>query len=350
MSLHSATFAGARAPSGDEGASSEQQQPRLDRVTSAPLPDIRPSREKGGKLSREGTMKKPFRLDRSSMTAIERELEAALEGLDSYSKPQKGNESEAAGGGPEGDARDRSWRHRLVNFLHSKPVHTAATVLLILDLILVVVSLELQIQVGSLEAKAYKDCLYEYEKGYAVPLPLVNDTTCNPEGLHTCDPKHSESYEKAHLLHEVELALAAVSCVILTLFLVENLLMILALRWRFFLHFFFVLDIVVVSVSLALELWAIATATFDNFEMLLGFIIVGRMWRFFRVAHGLYFLEHAEEEGHGAKGETEEEFCDKQEASKSAPGAADEPWRLSRLAEEAEEGAEAMKSSSSNAV
>jgi hypothetical protein len=63
-----------------------------------------------------------------------------------------------------------------------------------------------------------------------------------------------------------------------------------AIGWFFFRHFFFILDVFVVTVSLALELVAVASA---HMGLVVGnILIIARMWRFFRVAHGIYFLDH----------------------------------------------------------
>uniref|UniRef100_A0A7S1SYW7 Hydrogen voltage-gated channel 1 n=1 Tax=Tetraselmis chuii TaxID=63592 RepID=A0A7S1SYW7_9CHLO len=63
-----------------------------------------------------------------------------------------------------------------------------------------------------------------------------------------------------------------------------------AIGWFFFRHFFFILDVFVVTVSLALEMVAVASA---HMGLVVGnILIIARMWRFFRVAHGIYFLDH----------------------------------------------------------
>ena len=267
---------------------------RLDRA-SAPVRLQRTERSRDfvqTTLSRKSSMAKPFRLDPNAATALEAELNRALERMDEEAKAKNS-------GKPEQEGEDRpstrhSWRVDIIHFLHQRAIHTAATVLLCLDLLIVMISLELQVQIGRLEREAMEHCLHEYETGHAVPLPLLN-STCNPSGLHDCDPHETPAYHQAELLHKVEMGLAIVSCVILSLFLMENIAMMVALRLSYFRHFFFVLDFVVVSISLGLELWAIIASQLEDVEVVLGILIIARMWRFFRVAHGLYFLEHAEE-------------------------------------------------------
>mmetsp|Transcript_32166 Transcript_32166/g.91260 ORF Transcript_32166/g.91260 Transcript_32166/m.91260 type:complete len:318 (+) Transcript_32166:346-1299(+) len=240
-------------------------------------------------LSRKNSAAKPFRLDPNAATALEAEINKALKRMDQQHK-DAGKQTE----GEPMPSASHSWRIDLVYFLHQHWVHTLATALLVMDLIIVVVSLELQIQIGRLEGEAMMECLYEFEEAKAVPRPFLN-STCNPLGLHTCEPHESPAYRQAETLHHVEMILAIISCVILSTFLLENILMLVALGFNYFRHIFFVLDFVVVSISLGLELWAIITTQLNDVEAYLGILIIGRMWRFFRVAHGLYFLEHSEE-------------------------------------------------------
>lgn len=232
---------------------------------------------------------KPFRLDRSTLTMVERAIERAGHSLVTRSP------SEASQDAGKKDNRAQNWRHKVVHFLHSVPVHTAATALLAMDLIIVVASLELQIQIFINEGNAKSDCLYAFKAGKAVPEPYVDSAACNPDALPTCHYQDSHHYHTVHILHKAELALASISCAILFIFLVENLLMVAALGWAFFTHMFFVLDLAVVSISLGLELWAIAVSQLAQVEAYLGLLILARMWRFFRVAHGVFFLDHAAE-------------------------------------------------------
>jgi len=249
---------------------------------------------------------KPVRLDRKSMTVLDRQLSIALKREQSAKRLQQQQsggrpakeqpEGKGAVEGAEEEEVKHHWRRRLLHFLHIRWVHTTMTALLILDLITVVTSLELQIQSSQKKGQAKSICLHEYETGHAMPTYMENNTTCNPDGLHACDYTEQEPYHMAHTLHSAELGLAYTSIAILSTFLLENLAMVAALGWNFFRHFFFVLDIVVVAVSLALEIVAVASA---HLELTVGnILIVARMWRFFRVAHGIYFLEHSEEAAH----------------------------------------------------
>uniref|UniRef100_A0A061R0T5 Voltage-gated hydrogen channel 1 n=1 Tax=Tetraselmis sp. GSL018 TaxID=582737 RepID=A0A061R0T5_9CHLO len=213
-----------------------------------------------------GRVSGPFRLDRTSLTYAEEAV------------PQR-----------EGKT---NWRRWTVRFLHSTSVHRVATALLVLDLLLVVASMELQVQSRIFEGNAKQQCLDAYATASAVPEPFIGNPQCNPAGAPDCDVKAQAPYRVAHALHEAELVLAACSMAILSVFLLENLAMLAAIGLQFFHSFFFVLDILVVSISLALESWAISAPNKETL-LALGLIVTARIWRFFRVAHGVYFLEHA---------------------------------------------------------
>lgn len=76
--------------------------------------------------------------------------------------------------------------------------------------------------------------------------------------------------------------------------LLENALLLLCLGVKEFCgDLFYMLDTFVVAISLAFELAALSG--FLDQTTLGGLLIIGRTWRFARVAHGFYFLEHVEE-------------------------------------------------------
>ena len=163
--------------------------------------------------------------------------------------------------------------------------------LLLIDLILVVISLEIYIQILILKARAVDFCLQEYESARAIPLPLV-DTDCNTGQLVPCDPAQSDEYYIAQVLNGAEITIAIISCLILCTFLAESAVYMAALGVSFFKSFFFVFDLVVVLVSMSLEIWAITTRGGE--QLIVGFFIIARMWRFLRVPHNVYVLDHAE--------------------------------------------------------
>ncbi|CAJ1328941.1 unnamed protein product [Effrenium voratum] len=181
-------------------------------------------------------------------------------------------------------------------------VHGFFTALLLLDLLLVVVSLELQIQIGLREKLAISRCLTAYEEGTAIPAYLQNQA-CNAKDLAPCDMHHDPDYQMAHHLHYVEVGLARVSIGILVMFMLENLALFIGVGKAICGDFFYMLDVAVVSISLLLELWATIEAREQ--AMAFGLLVTARVWRFFRVAHGVYFLEH---EHDSSESESDESF------------------------------------------
>jgi len=168
-----------------------------------------------------------------------------------------------------------TWRDRLCHFLHQRKVHLALTALLVLDVVLVVVGAVLENQALLAEIR---DCEAFVEEELA---PESERT------LAALDEERTEPHFGNPRLERAEEAMAYASVGILSIFLVENLLLLLALGFHYFRNFFYVFDIIVVTVSLLLEVLFIKTPES-------GLLVLGRTWRFFRVAHGLW--ESAETE------------------------------------------------------
>lgn len=175
--------------------------------------------------------------------------------------------------------------------------------LLICDLVLVIVCLELQILSEQAMIAEFDRCDKEYAAGISVPAGLDN-TLNNPLGVPVCKP----DLQRANSLHEAEIILAWCSVTILAIFLAENLLLIVCQGLEYFTDFFYVMELFVVSFSLALELVFLLAATpAANIGSL---FIIARTWRFARVAHGFYFLEHSSE--HSAQGGDTEKHAGKE--------------------------------------
>eukprot|EP00985_Skeletonema_marinoi_P015623 scaffold8111_cov206-Skeletonema_marinoi.AAC.12 len=106
--------------------------------------------------------------------------------------------------------------------------------------------------------------------------PLVE--TSHPAG---CD---DYKYEGAHIAHAV---LFAFTLIILGLFEIELLLMVYLLGpKKYFSQVLYVLDLFVVTVSLALEI-TFRVVHQDILHDLVGILILFRVWRFVRIGHGL---------------------------------------------------------------
>lgn len=96
-----------------------------------------------------------------------------------------------------------------------------------------------------------------------------------------CDPHKWET------VHNAEDALFIITMMILSIFFVEiSLLMVALTPSVFFRQFWYVLDLFIVSVSIALEVW-FHVASNESAAALSGMVVIGRCWRFVRVGHGL---------------------------------------------------------------
>lgn len=102
-----------------------------------------------------------------------------------------------------------------------------------------------------------------------------------PEGEAACDP------HKWSGVHTTEAVLFWFTIVILATFLVELHVEVFALGPRvFFRQFFYVLDYVIVTVSMALEL-SFHFSSDEALQSLVGLLVFARIWRFVRIGHGI---------------------------------------------------------------
>jgi Ion transport protein len=97
-----------------------------------------------------------------------------------------------------------------------------------------------------------------------------------------CDP---HKYPGVHTAH---LTMRWITILILVTFLVELVVIIIACGPRtFFSNFFYCLDLFVVMVSLGLEIAFLLINT-AQLELLLGLLLLARLWRFVRIGHGIF--------------------------------------------------------------
>lgn len=101
-----------------------------------------------------------------------------------------------------------------------------------------------------------------------------------------CD---EHKWETVHMAH---VALFGTSVGILAVFEMELILLFVALDVQFFHNLLYVIDLFVVTSSLALELVLKVT----SFGDLAGLLILARLWRFMRVAHGMATVTHEAKE------------------------------------------------------
>jgi len=164
----------------------------------------------------------------------------------------------------------RGIRWRAFNFVNERFVQVGLIIMLLIDVIALVVELVLDSE--------YPTCLSAQR---ICPPPLSMDADCN-------DPPGA--VEATHL------ALFCLSCVILCLFLVEISMTIFALGLKFFKNPLYIMDAIVVSASLTIEIWAYTAAQDGGNQAqaksIADVLIFVRLWRFVRIAHGIYSVAH----------------------------------------------------------
>ncbi|CAB9504554.1 expressed unknown protein [Seminavis robusta] len=223
------------------------------------------------------------------------------------------------------------WKVKLLHFVHSKPVQYTLSAMLLADVIILFVELFLQ--------ASFPNCQIIVRDAISCcPLPetitttlsgLVDDgsggnsTDMYPEDDHnhyfrflaeTTGDSHSSGthgdghqdicqlpaveshhYEagcdghKWYMVHTIEEVLFVFTITILSIFFIELIIIMIVLQKAFFKQLFYVLDFVIVSVSLALEI-ALAVLHADILATLAGLLILARVWRFVRIGHGLIEL------------------------------------------------------------
>jgi hypothetical protein len=162
--------------------------------------------------------------------------------------------------------RESSWRRKLGTTLENHYVHLLVLILVIVDVVCVFGELLLHFTEEEEQLEAA-----EHSTG-------GHSTGEQAEGHHATKAEHAE-----HALHIVSLS-------ILSVLAAQQVLLIVAFGRKFFLHAFYVLDLVVVATALALE-------TIDINEG--GFVVAVMGWRILRLVHGLVVsaeLEHHEVE------------------------------------------------------
>jgi len=191
-----------------------------------------------------------------------------------------------------------SWQHRVHEFIESKKVQHLLSFLLFIDIVIICVELLLDSHYPSctiIERDAISCCLDtdNEHRFLEVSNNSEHHSVCDSEyyeGESSCDP------HKWPLLHMVHSILFYVSVAILIIFEVELLTLLAILKRDFFKGILHVLDLLVVTISLVIEIATRNTGV--------GAFIIFRIWRFIRVGHGLYMTDekiHDEEQEHVEK-------------------------------------------------
>eukprot|EP01063_Lacrimia_lanifica_P018842 TRINITY_DN257_c0_g1_i1.p1 TRINITY_DN257_c0_g1~~TRINITY_DN257_c0_g1_i1.p1 ORF type:complete len:350 (+),score=95.13 TRINITY_DN257_c0_g1_i1:48-1097(+) len=194
-------------------------------------------------------------------------------------------------------------RAKIVHFIHSRKVQMLLLAMLVFDVLVVIAELILpQFQVATL-----------YEKPNLCAIDPTVDLSSDPHrrgfsalgsgntayGMHNASGYFPAptcgvfgSCAMSHDVHEAEMVLAWISRVILMIFFVELMILVVCLGKKFF-TVLFTLDLVVVTVSLAVSWWELYGNTG---AMGLEILILLRLWRFARVLHGFGMVVHEHEE------------------------------------------------------
>jgi hypothetical protein len=164
------------------------------------------------------------------------------------------------------------WRNKLNSALGSEVVHTILNTLLVFDLLTVVVGMLLEQQHSDTQVhdirQAFKSCIKNHK---------------------LCPSLDHLGHYGAHSLHEWAELMEYLSLTILLVFLLENVLLLIANGYKFLRNPWHTLDLVVVVVSIGFELDAIMV-TGDN--AVVGLVVLARLWRFIRIGHGLHEILH----------------------------------------------------------
>jgi len=103
---------------------------------------------------------------------------------------------------------------------------------------------------------------------------------------------HHSLVEQEHLFHNVETVLFSISIGILCLLLLQQFALMYALGFKYFTKTAYVVDFIVITTAMMLELFVSATSG--------GFVIVLAVWRAVRLLHGIFVALEAEQAEHHA--------------------------------------------------
>jgi len=189
-------------------------------------------------------------------------------------------------------------RWRAFRFVSSRTVQIGLLCLLLTDVIALVVELVLDAE--------YPTCSSVQNIGYCGPTMVDTDKRAVWDSMADANDTVPLCKVPPAGIEGAHLALFIVSISILSLFLIEIGLTIYTLRFKFFRNPLYVIDAMIVSASLAIEAWAesqpdeptsgsstVNRSTVDSIADVLIFI---RLWRFVRIAHGIYTVAHDEAE------------------------------------------------------
>lgn len=195
-----------------------------------------------------------------------------------------------------------SWRYQLIKTLYGRRVQIFLASLLLLDVLILFCELALLTLFPScqlVERDAISCCPVQDDKEQLRWLAGGSDEnkyySC-AEGFEPNKDDDDDGYQatcdshKWHTVHVVEMVLICVTITILLVFFVELTLCMIALKpGIFFRQVFYAVDFCIVTISLGLEVLFVSLGD-EVLASLVGLVIVGRLWRFVRIGHGIVEL------------------------------------------------------------
>jgi hypothetical protein len=192
---------------------------------------------------------------------------------------------------------EQSWQARVLRFFHKQSVQYLLMGLLLVDVLVLFFDLFLLAQFPScsiIERDAVSCCASHEGEAPQERLRLLAELDGNGAGEEIClAPGTVGSYpagcdpERYPHVHQAEGAFFIITITILSIFLLENIVQIVVLSPQvYFRHFFYVLDFLIISVSIALEI-VFRVHDDEALQSVVGLLVVGRVWRFVRISHGL---------------------------------------------------------------
>ena len=213
-------------------------------------------------------------------------------------------------GHTEEEHGEHSWRYKVVEFLHTPIVQKTMMALLVTDILLLFLELFL--------LATYPHCSIIERDGLSCIATTATNAFANATDddahhdrwLAGDDSHHGGGYDickagydstgaaagcdshKWSSVHTLELYVFSLTVVILSIFFLELTVEMVALTPRvFFCQFWFLLDYVIISISLALEV-AFRIKQEDIYQSFVGLLVVVRIWRFVRIGHGIVEVTH----------------------------------------------------------
>lgn len=193
---------------------------------------------------------------------------------------------------------ERSWQHTLVGMVQSQRAQVIIITLLVLDVLIIFAELFIDAEWPSCR-------IIERDGISCCPSPIgdhrllassggsdhSHHSLCAAPLLDSLDHAIGCDAHKWEAVHSAHQALFACSVAILSAFELELLSLVAAIGVAFFRNPLYVLDLFVVTTSLSLELvfHYLGHATLSE---LVGLLVLGRVWRFLRIAHGLMVSMH----------------------------------------------------------